>query len=250
MQVFVLALLLAGISVGSYALKEEARVPMEQRLFDLVTKNHEDVAGMIGECTTQEANDYIEGSIYFDICANQMTSAFETDDYEVIYNTYCSPACSAPFLGLFYEICNTNGNLVERRYTAPCTLDDFERVCGYEMYSSEPHPVDVVLAAESVCGGDTCSEDCASMLTTVRDQIGCCVNTYLNDTELMEAVWGAGRQAEAFTDYGLWVKCQVIPPGLCDPYPTPSSRSSSAGARAGLAVLLAVALLAPLSLLQ
>ena len=67
---------------------------------------------------------------------------------------------------------------------------------------------------------ETCSNECASALRQVRDELGCCLNAIYNNSFVGEHL--------PFADYSLWSNCGLESPGFCA-QPPASAGAKSAG---------------------
>jgi hypothetical protein len=120
------------------------------------------------------------------------------------------------------QICNNNNDYVNdlletfvncgaaepARYAATfCARDEqADLYCG----AAEAYSVDLG-AAQFFCnsttqGGQPCSAECGASLMTIRNNLGCCLNTFFNTTEILGVIFGD------ILDYSLWSNCSVEPP--------------------------------------
>ncbi len=70
--------------------------------------------------------------------------------------------------------------------------------------------------AGSVNGG-TCSSSCRQSMLTLRNALGCCINTHYNGTvtRIAPTIPNADQVLSFFTN-SFWSRCGVTPPGKCE----------------------------------
>ena len=82
-------------------------------------------------------------------------------------------------------------------------------------------------ATGSCLSESTCSSPCASSISTLNEELGCCINLY-NSSLLVYQTTSAGGDLSLFstiTSNNLWSECGVTPPGICQTRLTDSAIS-------------------------
>ena len=74
-------------------------------------------------------------------------------------------------------------------------LDEFVARCNLHVSSVNP----------------TCVSECATLLETLRDDHGCCLNNIFNNTYITLV----DSRYTDLVNYTLWSRCNVNPPGFC-----------------------------------
>ena len=161
----------------------------------------------------------------FQECATWTTNFTRTNTVTQIYDLICDPcgmlyteflrtSCGGGFADLaeFYELhCGRNASGVR------CD------VVSIEVVSTVSSPV---LAARIACNVSlmnptvACAPECATLLGTIRDDYGCCINNVFNNTyaRLADSLNPTPQniiQITALLNYELWSHCNVVAPQFC-----------------------------------
>ena len=64
-----------------------------------------------------------------------------------------------------------------------------------------------------------CAPECATLLGTIRDDYGCCINNVINNTyaRLADSLNPRSQNITSLVNYELWSRCNVITPRFCHP---------------------------------
>jgi hypothetical protein len=113
----------------------------------------------------------------------------------LLFEEQCTGGFSQDQFDLSVECGNENRNL-----RGDCVANAMGDVCFTGLRDAIVEDPEIT----SVCGDSptACTPDCRDLLTTTRDRLGCCVNSY-NDTEL------SSRAGSLQFSYSLWSLCGV-----------------------------------------
>ena len=146
-------------------------------------------------------------------------------------------------IGVFTDVqCTSSFNLGLANIYAQCGRNDLANVTVNQCASNEMGElcaakiggsIDSLVSALTNCsteitpGSTTCSSPCSTALQTLRNNVGCCINSVFNVT--VEGGSSIAAAVAAFTPYfssSLWEKCSVQTVGECPNVPsfTPGSR--------------------------
>ena len=113
------------------------------------------------------------------------------------------------------------------RYAATfCARDEQAGLyCG----AAEAYSVDFGVAQffcnSTIQGDQQCTDECRDWLTSIRNDLGCCVNTFFNNTLILGAIFGD------VLNNSLWADCNVpLPSATCDgelPFTLPDTPSET-----------------------
>ena len=126
--------------------------------------------------------------------------------------TSCGGARGYVDLAEFYELhCGRNASNVR------CDVVSVEAL---STTSNSP-----VLAARIACNASlmnpiiACAPECATLLGTIRDDYGCCINNVINNTyaRLADSLNPRSQNITSLVNYELWSRCNVITPRFCHP---------------------------------
>ena len=168
----------------------------------------EDFLNRSQECVTWASN------IFNSTRTNTVTKFYDLmcDPCGMLYTEFLRTSCGGGYadLGEFYELhCGRNASDVR------CDVVSIEAV------STVSSPV---LAARAACNGSlmnpTCAPECATLLGTIRDDYGCCINNVFNNTyaRLADSLSPTPQnsiQITALLNFELWSHCNIITPQFC-----------------------------------
>ena len=155
-------------------------------------------------------------------CATWASNFSRANTVTRFYDSICEPCgmlyteflrtCGGGYVDVaeFYELhCGRNASNVR------C---DVVAVEALSTTSNSP-----VLAARVACNASlmnptiACAPECASLLGTIRDDYGCCINNVLNNTyfRLADSLNPRSQNITSLINYELWSRCNVITPQFC-----------------------------------
>ena len=129
----------------------------------------------------------------------------------MVYTEFLRTFCGGGYVDLaeFYELnCGKNASNVR------CDVVSVEAL---STTSNSP-----VLAAHVACNASlmnpttACAPECASLLGTIRNDYGCCINNIFNNTyfRLVDSQ-NPNSNITGLVNYELWSRCNVIAPQFC-----------------------------------
>ena len=155
-------------------------------------------------------------------CVTWASNFSRTNNVTQFYDYICEPcgmlyteffriSCGGGYVDLaeFYELhCGRNASNVR------CDVVEIEAL---STTSNSP-----VLAARVACNASlnptvACAPECATLLGTIRDDYGCCINNILNNTyfRLVDSLDPRLQNITGLVNYELWSRCNVITPQFC-----------------------------------
>ena len=129
----------------------------------------------------------------------------------MLYTEFLRTSCGGGCVDLaeFYELhCGRNASNVR------CDVVETEALAT----SNSP-----VLAARIPCNASlmnptvACAPECATLLGTIRDDYGCCINNVINNAyaRLADSLNPRSQNITSLVNYELWSRCNVITPQFC-----------------------------------
>ena len=141
---------------------------------------------------------------------SQLAQNFDHTEYRRCNRAYVERICTTNFayvrdlLDTFVDC----GQPEAARYAATfCARDEqADLYCG----AADAYPLDLGMAsffcASTLQTGGQCSNECRTSLLSIRNDLGCCINTFFNNTALYTPIFGP------VLSYTLWSGCGVEPP--------------------------------------
>ena len=129
---------------------------------------------------------------------------------------FCSTTWAPTVLNQF-AICglrefHTNQASIDSRRT--CAVSERGDFCG-AAFTSYDQDGTRLMEIQNNCSvvlesGSSCPSNCHTLLTEFKENLGCCINTYFNGTQL-------SREVPAVVDYRVWNMCNIsLPAEQCD----------------------------------
>ena len=168
--------------------------------------SREDFLSRSQECVTWASN------LFNSTRTNTVTQFYDLicDPCGMLYTEFLRTSCDAD-LAEFYELhCGRNASNVR------CDVVETEALATSN--SS-------VLAARVACNASlmnptvACAPECATLLGTIRDDYGWCINNVINNAyaRLADSLNPRSQNITSLVNYELWSRCNVITPRFCHP---------------------------------
>ena len=159
----------------------------------------------------------------FQECATWTTNFTRTNTVTQFYDLICDP-CGMLYTEFLRTSCGGGFADVAEFYELHCGRNASDVRCdvvAIEALSTTSNSP--VLAARVACNVSlmnptiACASECATLLGTIRDDYGCCINNILNNTyaRLVDSLNPRSQNLTDLVNYELWSHCNVITPQFC-----------------------------------
>ena len=157
------------------------------------------------------ANDFLQSS-GSEECVAWADNFTSFTSFTQRYDLLCEVACGRLFLEFIRTNCSADAAEFELRQ---CERNEDNVRCDavqYETYVTSV-PADFVARcnASRMNRPDACAPECATLLESLRDNYGCCVNNVFNSS-YSQLVF---QNSTGLTSYELWTRCNVNTLGFC-----------------------------------
>ena len=158
------------------------------------------------------ANDFVQSSSSEE-CVAWADNFTSSSSFTQTNDLLCEAACGRLFLEFTRTNCSADAAEFQLRQ---CERNEDNVRCDavqYETIVTTSVPADFVARcnASRVNRPDACAPECATLLESLRDNYGCCVNNVFNSS-YSQLVF---QNSTGLTSYELWTRCNVNTLGFC-----------------------------------
>ena len=169
-----------------------------------------------GNCT-QDQVDQFKNSLPADCRSNFAKSGSSTTVTGIDFDVYCAENCVGATISFFRDKCNDSilANVLE----IGCYKDTgkFGNHCLLVIMREDDEHKEFAAAGQfCLNGGTTCSANCSDTLKRIEGDLGCCYESYFNNSPLLDALAANGtipqQTRQFFANLGnpdLWKRCNV-----------------------------------------
>ena len=195
-----------------------------------------------GSCSTADLSAFVTSLP--SACSSTVFAAINPGDatpeqLDAVLATFCHVNCGEVVLDYLLETCQSVGLALVLNLN--CLPTQNTSNLGNYCQHSTPGRIDVSLINQMASCADfsisgTCSDACAAGLTAARNAFGCCYQTILNNSDVLNGYLQAQLISRenvtllnnVISNYSLWSECGVVQVDECNGYPFPG-RSTEVG---------------------